>query len=94
MQDDKKDKKLTGPYNEQEINKKIEGLLVETNDVITNLRNSRARSKRKIDASEQKINDTTTDVQKLFNELDQIEDAANTELDKLILGQVQYISED
>lgn len=94
MDDTQKTTSIIDSQSEQESYKLVAKLLLEVKNIIKSIEDSDARRKQKMSQLNKEIDDGISEVEKLCSDLDEIEQAAGIELDKMILNQIQDLSSD
>ncbi|MBU0534808.1 MAG: hypothetical protein ABIJ82_02350 [Patescibacteria group bacterium] len=89
-----KDTSIIDTQNDQESYELIQKLLREARGVINSIADSDVKRKQKMAQLSKEIDDGINEVNKLCLELDQIEQAAGVELDKIVLNQIQDLTQD
>jgi len=89
-----KDTSIIDTQNDQESYELIQKLLREARGVINSIADSDVKRKQKMAQLSKEIDDGINEVNKLCLELNQIEQAAGVELDKIVLNQIQDLTQD
>lgn len=76
------------------INKQINLLLEEAKKIKHDIDLMSKDYAMKIEVLDKKIDDSIVDIEKLYSELDQIDEAAGTAIDELVLEQAKVLTED